>query len=58
MKYIYGAGRESIKKQAPEVAKYTKNLADLKGIPKVLSGAQKISWFLLKLLGIGKIAGL
>src|SRR3990167_1540988 len=58
MKYIYGAGRESIKKQAPEVAKYTKDLADIKGIPKVLSGAQKISWFLLKLLGIGKIAGL
>lgn len=55
MKKLYAAGRETIKDQAPKVAEYTTRLRQLKEIPDTVKGAQKGSWLLLKLLGIGKL---
>jgi len=55
MKHIYTAGRETIFDQAPEIAKYTANLKSLKDLPEMGKAAQKASWLILKLLGIGKL---
>jgi hypothetical protein len=55
MKHVYGAGRDVIFEQAPEVAKHTAELRNIAGLPKMVTAAQKGSWFLLKLLGIGKL---
>ena len=55
MNQIYSAGRETIKEQAPEVAKYTANLRAIKELPDTMKAAQKGTWLLLKLLGIGKL---
>lgn len=55
MKQVYGAGRNTILSQAPEVAKHTAELKGIMGVPKMISAAQKGTWFLLKLLGIGKL---
>lgn len=57
MKHIYNAGRQSIIQQAPEVAKYTRHLKEIKDVPKLVSAAQKGTWLLLKLLGISKLTG-
>lgn len=57
MKNLYGTARETIREQAPMVAKYTKDLANIKGFPKLIQNAQRGTWFLLKLLGIKTLAG-
>lgn len=55
MNRVYGASREAIKQQAPEVARYTGVMKHLINAPKV---AQKASWLGLKAAGIGKLIGL
>lgn len=58
MKHIYGAGRDVILEQAPQVAEYTASLKNIKDLPGVMKGVQKGTWLLLKLFGIGKLAGI
>lgn len=58
MVHVYNAGRETILDQAPNVAKYTKQLREIKELPGLMKGAQKISWLVFKLFGIGKMGGL
>jgi hypothetical protein len=52
---LYKAARQTIKDQAPEVAKQTSNLRNIIVAPKV---AQKASWLALKVAGLGKLVGL
>jgi len=54
MNKLYQAGKEIIKKEAPEVAKYTSRLKFLYTAPKTL---QKATWLGLKGSAIGKLLG-
>lgn len=55
---LYAKAREEIATQAPAVAEHTTGLKNALNLPNAMSAAQKASWLVLKLLGIGKLGGL
>ena len=55
---LYGAARQTIKDQAPEISKHLDKLRFLHEIPEKVKIAQKGTWMALKATAIGKMLGL